>query len=563
MKRYWPILPALLLSLSGCSENAPLTKTTQGFSLVGQQWYLENTGQNSGSDNNATPGEDLNMGTVWETYQGSGLKIAIVDTGIDAIHYDLANNLSDSLSGYYDNGSFVRGDPSPGADQRKDYIYGTYYNTGFNAAHGTACAGIAAALDNEIGITGVAPEATLIGLNTFADSSAYQSLSFKHALYHTGSAVDISSNSWNDRIINGLDDDSLEIQAIKSGALSGRNGKGIVYCFAAGNERNSSTTYPDGIPETSDNSNWHRELNNPYVVAVAALNGTGRYASYSNFGANILISAYGGEYGIHAPAIVTTDLIGNYGYDSASPTWFQFHFDVRGNEEGDFTHVMNGTSAATPMTAGVVALLLQANPDLTYNDIRYILATTARKNDPTNGDWLQNGAGHWINHNYGFGAIDVNASVALAQTFTSLYPDGQKSHSVAKGSLVDSNTLLGVATENNASLFLKMASLTVSDAESLIADHVDLTIDLVQTYPGDLDIILESPAGTNSTLSHHGIHPIDKDSYFFAPFTFGSVRYLDENSSGTWNIYIRDYYKASSGEDSGQFDGCKLTVYGR
>ena len=215
------------------------------------------------------------------------------------------------------------------------------------------------------------------------------------------------------------------------------------------------------------------------------------------------------------------------------------------------------------MAAGVVALLLDANPDLTHNDIRYILATTARKNDPTDEDWIQNGAGHWINHNYGFGVIDVNASVALAKNFTSLYDNGQKSMSIAKGTLLDSNTLLGVATENNASLFLKVASLTVTDAESLIIDHVDLTIDLVQTYPGDLDIILESPAETNSTLTHHGIHPIDHDSSFFAPFTFGSVRYLDENSSGTWNIYIRDYYKASTGTDGGQFDGCKLTVYGR
>lgn len=561
MKRYRLLFPALLLFISGCSENAPLKKTTQGYSLVSQQWHLENTGQNSGSDSNATPGEDLNMGNVWDDYRGKGIRIAIIDTGIDAVHYDLAGNLSDSLSGYYYNGSFVQDDPSPNDDQRKDYIYGTYYNTGFNAAHGTACAGIAAALDNEIGVTGVAPEATLVGLNAFADNSSYQSLSFEHALYHTGTAVDISSNSWNDKIVDGLDDDSPELQAIQSGAAMGRGGKGIVYLFAAGNERNSSTTTT--YPETSDNSNWHRELNNPYVITVAALNADGRYASYSNFGANVLVSAYGGEYGIHAPAIVTTDLVGNYGYDSTSPTWFQDHFEVGGNEEGDFTHVMNGTSAATPMTAGVVALLLEANPDLTYNDIRYILATTARKNDPTDGDWVKNGAGHWINHNYGFGVIDVNASVTLAKNFTSLYPDGQKSRSVAIGSLLDSNDPLGSGTVNNNALFLKMASITVEDADSLIIDHVDLTIDLIQTFPGDLDIILESPSETNSTLSHHGFHPIDSDRYFFAPFTFGSVRYLDENSSGTWNIYIRDYYTAPYGEDSGQLDGCKLTVYGR
>ncbi len=557
MKIPWiPSLAALIL-LNGCSENAPLSKTSQGYSLVSQQWYLNNTGQNSGSDSNATPGEDLNMGTVWDIYRGEGVRIAIVDTGIDSIHYDLTPNLSTALSGYYYNGTFKQ--------DKNRLLTEEQLNTdkGFKAAHGTACAGIAAAADNGLGVTGIAPLATLVGLNAFADGSVYQAESFEHALYHTGYSIDISSNSWNDKVINGLDDASLELLAIKEGATQGRNGKGIVYLFAAGNERNTTTIYPDGISETSDNSNWHRELNNPYVITVAALGSDGRYASYSNFGANILVSAYGGEYGIYEPAIVTTDLIGDYGYDSSRPEPYQTHFDIQGNEDGDFTHVMNGTSAATPMTAGVVALMLDANPDLTYNDIRYILATTARRNDPTDAEWVQNGAGHWINNNYGFGAVDVNASVALAKDFTSLYDGGQRNMSIAKGSLLDTAPPLAVATENNASLFLKVASLTVDDADSLIIDHVDLTIDLTHEYPGDLDIILESPSETNSTLSHHGIHPIDSDRYFFAPFTFGSVRYLDENSSGTWNIYIRDYYKASSGPDGGLFDGCRLTVYGR
>jgi kexin len=556
VKLSWIAFPALLF-FAGCSENAPITKTSQGYDLTSQQWYLNNTGQNSGSDSNATPGEDLNMGNVWESYRGNGIRLAIIDTGVDAIHYDLTRNLSMTLSGYYYNGTFKQ--------DRERLLTDNQMNThkGFEAAHGTACAGVAAATDNGIGVTGVAPMATLVSLNAFADDSDYGSLSFEHALYHTGMEVDISSNSWNDTIVNGPDDSSLELQAIKSGATYGRNGKGIVYLFAAGNER-------EVIPESSNNANWLRELNNPYVITVAALNADGNYSSYSNFGANILISAFGGEYGLHAPAIVTTDLIGDYGYDSQEPAYFtsgkyQVHFNVAGNEEGDFTHVMNGTSAATPMAAGVVALLLEANPDLTYNDVRYILATTARKNNPTDGDWTQNGAGHWVNHNYGFGAIDVEAAVTKAASFTSLYATPQKNFSVTKGSLVAIENSLNIATENNASLFKKVGSITVSDADSLILDHVDLTIDLVHAYPGDLDIILESPDETNATLTHHGSHPIDADSDFFAPFTFGSVRYLDENSSGTWNIYIRDYYFNDSNEkpDEGLYDGYQLTLYGR
>ena len=71
------------------------------------------------------------------------------------------------------------------------------------------------------------------------------------------------------------------------------------------------------------------------------------------------------------------------------------HLKIAGqsfNDTGNYTHIMNGTSAATPMVAGVAALILEANPALTWREVRYILATTARKNDPADSGWQTNGA---------------------------------------------------------------------------------------------------------------------------------------------------------------------------
>ena len=101
----------------------------------------------------------------------------------------------------------------------------------------------------------------------------------------------------------------------------------------------------------------------------------------------MIVSAYsnGGDLGI-----TTTDLTGQPGY---SPN----------NYANDF----GGTSSATPLVSGVLALVLEANPNLTYRDVTDILVRTGERIDVNNADWVQNGAGLWVNHEYGFGAIDA------------------------------------------------------------------------------------------------------------------------------------------------------------
>lgn len=527
-----------LLLFSGCEQRSDLEKNLMGSSLYEHQWYLHNTGQNAGAQTNGTAGEDLNLSNVWDSYQGEGVTIGIVDTGIEARHIDLMDNLSASYGGSYKNGQIYTSDPSPIDAQ----LYDKYDpEIDIDNSHGTNCAGIAAAVgDNGFGVTGVAPKATLVGLNAFADTTSDQFLSFADALYNANRPVDISSNSWNDGVGN-IDETSVEFIAVKNGALSGRNGLGTIYCFAAGNERTKQ-----------HNANWHRELNNPYVITIAALDADGIYAIYSNKGANILISGFGGEDGDYYPAIVSTDLMGELGLDRKLP------FDVAGNENGDYTNLMNGTSAATPMVAGVVALLLDANPNLTYRDVRYILATTARKNDPEDytGDWVQNGAGYWINHSYGFGAVNVAGAVKKAETFTPGL-DANQTLSVPSGDL---NITLGSQTAYTSELNV---------STDLLIEHIEVELTLTHGYPEDLTIILTSPDETNSTLTS----PTDVDNLypnFFNSFTLGSVRHLDEHTQGTWKLTILDKktqsprtYNNRQWTDSGTLIDYRLTFYGR
>jgi kexin len=154
--------------------------------------------------------------------------------------------------------------------------------------------------------------------------------------------------------------------------------------------------------DSDDNSNYDGYANSLYVIAVAASTNQGVSAWYSEPGANILVNSpsNGGTLGI-----TTTDRTGSTGYSST-----------------EYTSDFGGTSSATPLAAGIVALMLQANPDLTWRDVRAILALTARQNDPSSPGWTTNGAGRPIHYHYGFGRVDAQAAVSAALSWTNLAP---------------------------------------------------------------------------------------------------------------------------------------------
>jgi len=444
-----------------------------------KQWHLKNS---------MVKYEDINVASVWrETIGEKNITVAIVDTGVDANHTDLQVDLNNSFR-YSDNSN----DPSPNPSQ-------LYLNSSANA-HGTACAGIVAAKGwNSSGVRGVAPNINLVGLNVFSSPT---DANFASALLKEG--VDVSSNSWGGGGANSLYDDRTSLDAIESGVKTLRDTKGVVYVFAAGND--------------NANANFQSILASGFVIAVSSVDEYGVLESYSDFGANILISAPGGSRNTeYEPAIVTTDIAGlKYGMDVYKNNWI-----VDGNEKGDYTNTMNGTSASCPIVSGVVALMLSVNPALTYRDVQYILAKTARKNDQSNASWSSNAAGVYFSDKYGFGVVDANAAVALSKDFSTLGEEQISSQAFSIDELPESQKEVVYTLHIDKDFFVQSAQLSIK------TDHDNC---------GKLKITLVSPSATESTLAYGDTVLYDK----YNPWKLLSLQFLDESSLGEWRVKIED-----------------------
>ncbi len=464
--------------------------------LYAYQWHLSNLGHTSEANTDTLEAhEDINIKPVWKDTLGHpDIVVSVVDTGVEANHTDLQVDFNSSYR-YSDNSH----DPSVTSSQ--------LYKDKEGSAHGTACAGIIAAKGwNSQGVRGIAPKVTLAGLNVF---SAPSDANFADALQRMD--VDVSSNSWGGGGAYWLFDDITSLQAIENSIVNGRDGKGIVYIFASGNDR--------------ANANFQSILTSGYVVAVSAVNGAGEFEAYSDFGANILVSAPGGAKSSSGePAIVSTDLSGlKYGFDH-----YREHWDVSGNDNGDYTSVMNGTSASCPMVSGVASLMLSVNPELTYRDIQYLLATTARKVDVDDDSWMTNASAYKVSDKYGFGVIDAAAAVKKASKFISLGEELNVTKSL------DGN--YSITSEKSVSLALEVPT-------SFKMMLVQATVWIEHNNPGKLKIILESPSGTKSVLAYGDT--VLYDSY--TPWTFSSVQMLDESSEGRWHLHIDDRGEGNSG----------------
>ncbi|MFO0975355.1 MAG: S8 family serine peptidase [Planctomycetaceae bacterium] len=465
--------------------------------LFSQQWHLQNTGQTGG-----TVGADANVTSVWDNYLGRNVVIGVVDDGLEITHPDLAANYVAGLS--FD---FVGNDPDPSPTATDD--------------HGTAVAGVAAGRgNNSLGVSGAAPEAKLAGLRLLGANQTATTES--SALGSAG--IDISNNSW------GPADNGIiavlppQVAAtLQNGTSTGRGGLGRVYVWAGGNGRQSL-----------DYVNYDQYASSRYVIAVGALDHNGRQASYSESGASLLVSAYSSS--TPGPGIVTTDLTGDNGYNST------------GSGDGDslpvdYTSTFGGTSSAAPLVSGVVALMLEANPQLTYRDVMDILARTAAKNDPTDSDWVNNGAGLHVNHKYGFGAIDAQAAVNLALNHRPLGTLQTTSSGLVTTNLsIPDNSPSGV-------------SATVTSLSRLTLEHVELTINATHTWRGDLTITLTSPSGTTAVLAETRI--VDSgDNY--QNFTFTTTRFWGESATGTWTVNVSDQQAL----DIGTLDSFRLNFIG-
>ncbi|HPB99002.1 MAG TPA: S8 family serine peptidase, partial [Polyangiaceae bacterium] len=324
------------------------------------QWHLRNTGQHesiSGVDGRVTEAWDTTMGTP-------EVVIAINDDGVDVTHPDLAASCLEPLNF-----------PSDWQEQMTDPL------SGFGA-HGTSVAGVAASIaDNGQGGAGVCPRCRIMP-HLVGEKVGPTGLSMTDQGIANGFVQMVDEGAW---VINnswgpgGGDPNfaavSFPIPAASSvvkaaftyAETHGRNGKGTVVVFAAGNENEMVSAYGK----------------EPTMVTVAAVDDQGLKAYYSNRGPQVLVAApsNGGIRGI-----VTTSAGSQY------------------------TDSFGGTSSASPFVAGVAGLILSANPDLTAAQVRDILAQSATKVDPVWGDYDENGHSPY----YGYGLVNAAVAVRLA-----------------------------------------------------------------------------------------------------------------------------------------------------
>jgi len=519
----------------------PVVASLSADPLFADQWHLLNESQVGATGTSAKGGEDIHVSPVWNAgNKGAGVRIAIVDEDLEMGHEDLASNLAaNSL-----NHNYVTDTNDPTADP-----------TDVTSGHGTLVAGIAAARDkNGRGGSGVAPRATLIGYALLPNNT---SLNEADAMTRNAANVDVSSNSWGPKDGTGkiIPSSSLWRSAIDTGLATGRGGKGTVYVWAAGNGAAGSPICSACI----DNSNYDGQANYRGVMAVAAVNDQGKWAGYSEQGANVWVSAPGGEF-CTTHTITTTDRTGVVGHNT--------------NGTGDYantnyTKCMNGTSSATPMVSGVVALMLAINPNLTWRDVRIILAQTARANDlgicldasnpcnATDTGWLLNGAGtpsstnvrYYFNHNYGFGVVDAAAAVTAAQGWVNM-PVEKSPHTIALATpalAIPDNDTTGVSN-----------TITVAGSGIASVEWVEITFSAADhTYAGDLDITLTSPSGSVSQLAQK--HPCESSQCTaYNNWVFGSALHLGEVADGTWTLTVKDL----GASDTGTFQSWKLKFYG-
>jgi len=449
--------------------------------LFVDQWHLQNTGQSGG-----TAGQDVNIVDAWDSYLGSGVVIAIVDDGLEFTHPDLSTQ-------YLASASFDFNDN----DTNPEQLGGD--------SHGTSVAGVAVARgNNSTGVTGSAPLAQLAGLRlTGAATTDAQEAA---ALSFAPQTIDIYTNSWGP-----LDDGqrlagpgALTLAALEAGVTNGRGGLGSIYVWSAGN----------GLA-AGDNVNYDGYANSRYVIAVSAVDHNGVQSNYSEPGAPILVAAYSSGAGA---GITTTTTSAGY------------------------TSIFGGTSAAAPLVSGVIALMLEANPNLTYRDVQQILVETAVQNDAFDSGWTLNGAGRLVNHKYGFGVVDALAAVTAATSWTTVAPEQTyASLPVNVGLTVPDNNATGISSSINV-------------VDDLTVERVEVVFSATHSFRGDLRVVLTSPDGTQSILAEPHSDPNNN----YTSWTFTSTRHWGESSVGQWTLTVSD----EGASDVGTWNNWSLRLHG-
>uniref|UniRef100_A0A3P8UBD8 Proprotein convertase subtilisin/kexin type 7 n=1 Tax=Amphiprion percula TaxID=161767 RepID=A0A3P8UBD8_AMPPE len=465
-----------------------------------KQWHLHN---------DISRGMDINVTGVWErNITGKGVTVVVVDDGVEHTHQDIQPNYS--AEGSYDLNSNDP-DPMPHPDLHSDNH------------HGTRCAGeIAAVPNNSYCAVGVAYGSKVAGIRVLDGplTDSLEAIAFnKH--YQVN---DIYSCSW------GPDDDGHTVDgphplgkaALQHGVIAGRRGFGSIFVVASGNGG-----------QYNDNCNYDGYANSIYTITIGAVDENGRMPFYAEECASMLAVTFSSG-GKRLRNIVTSDWSMQQG---------------TGCTEGH-----TGTSAAAPLAAGMVALMLQVRPCLSWRDVQHIITFTATKCDNSS-DWRVNGAGFHHSHQHGFGLLNAWRLVNAAKVWESVPFLVSYQSSVMK----EEEHIRTYPDELVRTWKVSAADLRQSGMETL--EHVAVTVTITHPCRGNVEIVLVCPSGMTSVIGAR--RAIDRDAAGYQDWTFSTVRCWGEKAEGQYTLKISDHKEGFSDQSAvGVLKQWKLTLYG-
>ena len=531
-------------------EPVPVEVQTEGADpLVPYAWHFQNTGQSSFSTGVGVSGNDLRILRAHELgFIGRGVRIAVSDSGVEVNHPDLTNN---QLTGEHRS---YNGAPNTWHGSQPTPIGGD--------SHGTAVTGlINAVAGNGIGSMGVAPGAKFAGfyfIGRFQDTtSSYEARILDQII----GDFDIFNYSYGYANCFFVPASPTIVEAYRKGVTTLRDGKGAVYVKAAGNDFKGSNSqcYSNDNSTFWGNANTNEDQNLPYLIVTAASNASGKISSYSSPGSNVWVTSAGGEFGDEAPAMITTDLQGCSKGFSVSGSWSSAF--NRGQHElnslCNYTNVMNGTSSASPTLAGIVALMLEANPDLTWRDVKHILAVTSNPINYSTASYSHPGGSNLSGYTYDYNYVVNAAGMKFSNTYGFGRVDAEKAVEMAKD--YDFPLKKYVETETNGdwdyrsgfisqSIPDRSASGTVSSinvTHKLKVEAVQVRVDIEHPFMSDVGLEIISPSGTISKVLK--INSNIKDDSLFG-FTLLSNAFYGESSAGAWKIRVIDGRSGNSGK---------------
>lgn len=494
--------------------------------LYPQQWYLQHRANKAGLVANS----HISAEDAWDITRGlRTVVVAIADDGFDLNHPDFQGRGKIAFPKDFRGNDFL-----PSAEGREEN-------------HGTACAGVAIAEENGSGVVGVAPGCTFMPLRTtgYLDDATIEEL-FNWAI---DKGAWVISCSWGPSAVYfplSLRQSAMLTRA----ATAGRNGKGCVVVFAVGNANRpiSGTVNEQGWQNNvlRGPTRWMNGYTiHPDVIAVSACTSLNRKSAYSNWGNTVSVCApsNNGHPGMWlaetgfiptAPKI-TAQFPGEGVYTSD-------RLGAAGYSAGDFTSDFGGTSSACPVVAGVAALVLSANPNLTAREVKQILQDSADKivdssTDPQlgfkRGTYDEQGHSQW----FGYGKVNAHKAVLEAQRRQAPLPLAVRTiqgENLTPVSIPDFN-LRGITSR-----------IQIGD-RSLIR-NLSVTVDVEHSFLGDLEISLISPDGTTILLQGR---TLGRRTRLQMTYTLQNTpllkRFLNQVAIGQWQLKLVDHAQAHVG----------------